>query len=81
MGAFICWLGVRVLAMHRILKPTGSMYLHIDHMAHAYTKAMMDAIFGRANFRNEIVWAYRGMPSVARRWRRKHDMLLFYTKE
>ncbi len=51
MGAFLCFLGVRLLAMRRVLKPTGSIYLHIDHTAHAYTKALMDAIFGRANFR------------------------------
>ena len=80
MGAFLCWLAVRVLECHRILKPTGSMYLHIDHTAHAYAKAMMDAIFGRKNFRNEIVWAYFG-PSNTRRWfPRKHDSILFYAK-
>lgn len=80
MGAFLCWLAVRVLECHRILKATGSMYLHIDHTAHAYAKAMMDAIFGRKNFRNEIVWAYFG-PSNTRRWfPRKHDSILFYAK-
>ena len=80
MGAFLCWLAVRVLECHRILKPTGSMYLHIDHTAHAYAKTMMDAIFGRKNFRNEIVWAYFG-PSNTRRWfPRKHDSILFYAK-
>lgn len=60
MGAYLCWLAVRVLEMHRILKPTGSLYLHIDHTAHAYAKCMLDAIFGRKNFRNEIVWCYAG---------------------
>ena len=60
MGAFLCWLGVRVLEMHRILKPTGSLYLHLDHTAAAWGKAMLDAVFGRANFRNEIVWCYTG---------------------
>ena len=80
MGAFLCWLAVRVLECHRILKPTGSMYLHIDHTAHAYVKTMMDAIFDRKNFRNEIVWAYFG-PSNTRRWfPRKHDSILFYAK-
>ena len=80
MGAFICWLGVRVLAMHRILKPTGSMYLHIDHTAHAYVKAMMDAIFGVKNFRNEIVWHYRRWTGNAKRFQRLHDSILFYSK-
>ena len=60
MGAFLCWLSIRVLEMHRVLKPSGSFYLHIDHTAHAYVKAMLDAVFGRANFRNEIVWRRMG---------------------
>ena len=80
MGAFLCWLGVRVLEMHRILKPTGSIYLHIDHTAHAYTKAMMDAIFGRENFRNEIVWCYKGMSPGRVRFSQQHDTVLFYAK-
>ena len=80
MGAFICWLAVRVLELHRILKSTGSIYLHIDHTAHAYVKAMMDAIFGRTNFRNEIVWAYRKWAVSANQFVRNHDVLLFYAK-
>ena len=80
MGAFICWLGVRLLEMHRILKPTGSLYLHIDHTAHAYAKALMDAVFGKENFRNEIVWAYTGPSNTPRWFPRKHDTLLFYVK-
>ncbi len=80
MGAFLCWLAVRVLECHRILKPTGSMYLHIDHTAHAYAKAMMDAIFGRKNFRNEIVWAYKKWTASKKTLPRNHDIILFYTK-
>ena len=80
MAAFLCWLGVRLMECHRILKDTGSIYLHIDHTAHAYTKGLMDAIFGRKNFRNEIVWCYTG-PSNSKRWfPRKHDTILFYVK-
>ena len=80
MGAFLCWLGVRVMEMHRVLKPTGSLYLHIDHTAHAYAKALLDGIFGKKHFRNEIVWCYTG-PSNTKRWfPRKHDILLWYTK-
>ena len=63
-----------------ILKPTGSMYLHIDHTAHAYAKAMMDAIFGRKNFRNEIVWAYKKWTASKKTLPRNHDIILFYTK-
>ena len=80
MGAFLCWLAVRVLECHRVLKPTGSMYIHLDHTAHAYVKAMMDAVFGQTNFRNELVWAYKGMPSKASRFQQKHDSILFYVK-
>ena len=80
MGAFLCWMAVRVLEMHRVLKPTGSLYLHCDQTASHYLKAMLDAIFGRKNFRNEIVWAYTG-PSNTKRWfPRKHDVILFYVK-
>ncbi len=60
MGAFLCFMGVRLIAMHRILKPTGSLYLHCDPTASHYLKALLDAVFGRRNFRNEIVWCYRG---------------------
>ena len=68
------------MEMHRILKPTGSLYLHIDHTAHAYVKTMLDAIFGRRNFRNEIVWAYNSGGGSKRQFGKKHDTLLWYTK-
>ena len=80
MGAFLCWLGVRLLEMHRILTDDGSLYLHIDHTAHAWVKCLLDAIFGRENFQNEIVWYYSGGGAARTRWARKHDTLLFYTK-
>ena len=80
MGAFLCWLAVRVLECHRVLKPTGSMYLHCDHTAGAWIKAMMDAVFGRKNFQNEIVWYYGGGGASRRRFGRKHDTILFYSK-
>ena len=80
MAAFLCWLGVRLMEMHRILRDDGSIYLHIDHTAHAWVKAMMDGIFGRKNFRNEIVWAYSGGGTPRKDFPRKHDTLLRYTK-
>ncbi len=84
MAAFLCWLGVRLLEMHRILKPTGSIYIHIDHTAHAWVKALMDAIFGQHNFRNEIVWrrmgAHNDYSQGARHFGRIHDTLLRYSK-
>lgn len=80
MAAFLCWLGVRLMEMHRVLRDDGSLYLHIDHTAHAWVKALMDGIFGRKNFRNEIVWCYSGASSPKADFRRKHDTLLRYTK-
>ena len=80
MGAFLCWMAVRVLEMHRVLKDTGSMYLHCDPTASHYLKAMMDAIFGHKNFRNEIVWGYRTQGVSKNWWPRKHDVILFYVK-
>ena len=81
MGAFLCWLGVRLMEMRRVLRPDGSIYLHIDHTAHAYVKCLMDAIFGWKNFRNEIVWLYTGPGSPKmRQFNRKHDTILWYNK-
>ena len=80
MAAYLCWLGVRLLEMHRVLRDDGSIYLHIDHTAHAWVKALMDAIFGRKSFRNEIVWCYTGPGNVKRWFPRKHDTILFYAK-
>ena len=80
MGAFLCWLGVRLMEMHRVLRDDGSLYLHIDHTAHGYVKCLLDAIFGWKNFRNEIVWFYK-TGGLSKRWfGRKHDTLLFYSK-
>ena len=80
MSAFLCWLGVRLMEMRRVLRQDGSLYLHIDHTAHAYVKALLDSIFGHKHFRNEIVWCYTG-PSNTKRWfPRKHDVILYYTK-
>ncbi len=80
MGAFLCWMGVRVLEMHRVLSRRGSIYLHCDSTASHYLKAMMDAVFGRENFRNEIAWCYGGR-GLARRWfNKKHDIILYYVK-
>ena len=60
MGAFLCFMGVRLLEMRRVLADTGSIYLHCDPTASHYLKELMDAIFGHKNFRNEIVWHYGG---------------------
>ena len=80
MGAFLCWLGVRLLEMHRVLREDGSLYLHCDDTAAAYLKTLMDAIFGRANYRNTITWERTTSRSDGVRWRRTSDTILFYTK-
>ena len=84
MGAFLCWLGVRLMEMRRILRPDGSIYLHIDHTAHAYVKCLMDGIFGAEYFRNDIIWAYgksaRGAKGIASQFARNHDTILFYSR-
>ena len=80
MAAYLCWLGVRLMEMWRVLRDDGSIYLHIDHTAHAYVKCLMDSIFGDKNFRNEIVWCYFGPANTPRWFPRKHDTILFYVK-
>ncbi len=80
-AAFLCFLSVRLLEMYRILKPTGSIYLHCDHTANSYIRLAMDAIFGKNNFRNEIVWHYYNVASTSRKFiGRKHDTIFFYAK-
>jgi len=83
MAAFLCWLGVRLIEMHRILKPTGSIYLHCDATASHYIKQIMDSIFGRKQFRNEIVWRkYAGRKNNAsRKFTTQHEVLFFYVKD
>jgi site-specific DNA-methyltransferase (adenine-specific) len=65
--------------LQRVLKPTGSVYLHCDVRMSAYLRLMLDALFGRAQFRNEIAWAYRTGGAGRRAFARKHDAILFYT--
>ena len=80
MGAFLCFMAVRLIEMHRILKPTGSLYLHCDPTASHYLKALLDGIFGKKQFINEIIWCYNVGGKGKRWWARKHDTLLFYAK-
>lgn len=80
MAAFLCFLGVRLMEMHRVLADDGSIYLHIDHTAHAYVKALMDGIFGKRNFRNEIAWCYKSGGVSTRYFAKKHDNILLYSR-
>ena len=78
--AYLSYMAERLLTMRRILKPTGSIYLHCDPTASHYIKALMDAIFGHGNFRSEIVWQRTSAHSGARCWGPIHDTLLYYTR-
>ena len=60
MAAFLCWLGVRLLEMHRVLTDDGSLYLHCDATASHYIKTLLDAVFKQRQFRSEIVWQRAG---------------------
>jgi DNA modification methylase len=78
--SYLIWLNARLLEMKRLLKPTGAIYVHCDWHAGHYIKIEMDKIFGYDNFRNELVWFYKGGGSSTRFFSRKHDTILFYSK-
>ena len=79
--AYLSFMAARLVEMRRLLKPTGSVYLHCDPtMAHSL-KLLMDIVFGGDNFRNEIVWCYTGPSATKRDFPRKHDNIFRYTKE
>lgn len=78
--SYLIYMAVRLLEMRRILKPTGTIYLHCDHHAGHYLKSLMDAIFGKNNFRNEIIWHYTGGGRSKTFFSQKHDTIYFYSK-
>ena len=80
MMAYLAMMAPRLVELRRVLKDTGSIYLHCDPTASHYLKMLMDAVFGPENFRNEVVWERFGSHSDARRFGRVTDSILFYTK-
>ena len=78
--AYLSYVTERLVAMRRLLKHDGSVYLHCDPTASHYLKMVMDAVFGHQNFRNEIIWRRTGAHGGAKRWGPIHDTLLFYSK-
>ncbi|MDE2699691.1 MAG: DNA methyltransferase [Gemmatimonadota bacterium] len=78
MRSYLIYMATRLLEMRRILKPTGSIYLHCDPTASHYLKLLMDSIFGAAKFQNEIVWKRTSSHNRAKRWGPIHDCLFFY---
>lgn len=80
MMAYLIYMAIRIMEMRRLLKPTGSIYLHCDPTASHYLKLLTDAIFGKENIRNEIVWCYTGPGSPQmRQFSRKHDTIFWYS--
>ena len=79
MKSYLIMMAVRLLEMRRVLKPSGSIYLHCDPTASHYLKSLMDSLFGAGNFRNEIVWKRTGSHGSAKRYGPIHDVILFYS--
>ena len=81
MLAYVSMLAVRLLELHRALKPTGSLYLHCDPVASHYLKLVLDAVFGRGAMLNEVIWQRTNAKGLAsRRFARNHDIILSYHK-
>ena len=84
MMAYLVMMTPRLVELHRVLKPTGSLYLHCDPTAGHYLKILMDTVFGKENFRTEVIWKRTSAHSDTKQGReqhgRIHDILLYYTK-
>jgi len=80
MMAYLVMMAARLVELQRVLKPTGSLYLHCDPTASHYLKIVMDTIFGVENYRNEIIWKRTSARSDSHKWNHIHDVILFYSK-
>src|SRR5690606_38473158 len=80
MTAYLSMMAVRLIELHRVLKPTGSLYLHCDPTASHYLKVLLDSIFGAENFQAEIIWRRTTARLASRRWPRLHDTILHFAK-
>ncbi len=78
---YLAFLEPRIVQARRVLRPTGSFYLHLDYREAHYAKVLCDAIFGRECFLNEVVWAYDYGARTRRRWPAKHDDILVYVRD
>lgn len=79
-AAYICFMAVRLVHCHRVLKDTGSVYVHCDYKSDSHLRMLLDAIFGHEKFRNGIAWCYSGGGIPRKDFPRKHDTILRYTK-
>ena len=80
MMAYLVMMAIRLVELHRVLKPTGSLYLHCDPTASHYLKVILDTVFGPENYKNEIIWKRTTAHSGAIRWGDVHDVILFYSR-
>jgi DNA modification methylase len=80
MMAYLAMMAARLIELHRVLKPTGSLYLHCDPTASHYLKLLLDAVFDTSGFRSEIIWKRTSAHNSATRYGPAHDVILFYTK-
>jgi site-specific DNA-methyltransferase (adenine-specific) len=80
MMAYLAMMAIRLIELHRVLKPTGSLYLHCDPTASHYLKLLLDAVFGPVNFQNEIIWKRTTSHASSVRWAPVHDTIFFYSK-
>lgn len=80
MMAYLTMMAERMVELHRVLKPTGGIYLHCDPTASHYLKLLMDAVFGAPNFRNEVIWQRTNTHNDAGQFGRIHDAILFYVR-
>jgi site-specific DNA-methyltransferase (adenine-specific) len=78
---YLAFLEPRLIEAHRVLTPTGALYVHLDYREVHYVKVLLDGVFGRANFLNEIVWAYDYGGRTRRKWPPKHDTILYYARD
>lgn len=80
MMAYLAMMAIRLIELHRVLKPTGSLYLHCDPTASHYLKLLLDGVFGPTNFSAEIIWQRTNARSTEGKWPRLHDVILHYGK-
>lgn len=79
MMAYLAMMAVRLIELHRVLKPTGSLYLHCDPTASHYLKILLDAIFGKERFMSELIWKRTNARGTTGKFPRLHDTILFYS--
>ena len=77
---YLAYMAIRLMECHRVLKETGSIYLHCDSTMSHYLKLILDCILGEKNFKNEIIWCYGKWTNVATMFQKNHDTILFYVK-